>query len=129
MVGADLLVILSDVAGLYTATRVSDPAAAPVALVEEIDDQIQAYAGKASGPLGKGGMASKLHAARKANEAGIACLVADGRHSGILPQVFDAERERRHAIPGRQRPPHPPQALDRSHAQARRQRERRPGRV
>jgi glutamate 5-kinase len=89
LVSADLLVILSDVAGLYTADPRLDASAALVPLVDEIAREIQAYAGKASGPLGKGGMASKLHAARKANDAGIACLIADGRHSGVLPQVFD----------------------------------------
>lgn len=92
LVGADLLVILSDVAGLYTADPRVDPSATSVGLVEGINDQVLAYAGKASGPLGKGGMASKLQAARKANDAGIACLVADGRTPGVLPQVFDSDR-------------------------------------
>ena len=92
LIGADLLVILSDVAGLFTADPRVEPQAELVPLVEEIANGIQAYAGKASGPLGKGGMASKLQAARKANEAGIACLIADGRHSGVLPKVFDAEQ-------------------------------------
>src|SRR5262245_25893581 len=92
LVDADLLVILSDVAGLYTADPRVDPAAAPVPLVEQISDDIQSYAGRVSGRVGKGGMASKLQAARKANEAGITCLIADGRHDGVLPQVFDVER-------------------------------------
>jgi glutamate 5-kinase len=92
LVDADLLVILSDVAGLYTTDPRVDPAAALVPLVEQISDDIQSYAGQVSGPLGKGGMASKLQAARKANEAGITCLIADGRHDGVLPQVFDVER-------------------------------------
>ena len=89
LVGADLLVILSDVAGLFTADPRLDPAAELVPLVEEIARDVQAYAGARSGPLGKGGMASKLQAARKANEAGIACVVADGRRAGVLAQVFD----------------------------------------
>ncbi len=91
LVSADLLVILSDVAGLYTADPRVDPNAALVPLVREIAGDVQSYAGKASGPLGKGGMASKLQAARKASEAGIACLIADGRHAGVLPRVFDAD--------------------------------------
>src|SRR5262245_45314857 len=89
LVSADLLIILSDVAGLYTADPRTDANAQVVPLVEEIAQAIQAYAGSASGPLGKGGMASKLQAARKANEAGIACLIADGRHDGVLPRAFD----------------------------------------
>jgi glutamate 5-kinase len=89
LVSADLLIILSDVAGLYTADPRADASAAIVPLVAEIAHEVQAYAGSASGPLGKGGMASKLQAARKANDAGIACVIADGRHAGVLPRVFD----------------------------------------
>jgi glutamate 5-kinase len=92
LVGADLLVMLSDVAGLFECDPRLAADAAPVPLVEEITPEIRAYAGTGSGPLGKGGMASKLQAARKANEAGIACAIADGRHAGILPQVFDPAR-------------------------------------
>jgi glutamate 5-kinase len=92
LVDADLLVILSDVAGLFSADPRQDPNAALVPLVEQIGDDVLGYAGRASGPLGKGGMASKLQAARKANDAGIACLIADGRHDGVLPQVFDPAR-------------------------------------
>jgi glutamate 5-kinase len=92
LVDADLLVILSDVGGLYARDPRVDPDAAPIGLVEEITPAIRAYAGPASGPLGKGGMASKLQAARKVNDAGIACVIADGRQPGVLPQVFDATR-------------------------------------
>jgi glutamate 5-kinase len=90
LISADLLVILSDVGGLYTSDPRQDQSATLVPLVEDIAPETQAYAGSASGPLGKGGMASKLQAARKVNEAGIACLIADGRHVGVLPRVFDA---------------------------------------
>ena len=92
LISADLLVILSDVGGLYTSDPRVDQNATLVPLVEEIAAETQAYAGAASGPLGKGGMASKLQAARTANGAGIACLIADGRHAGVLPQLFDADR-------------------------------------
>jgi glutamate 5-kinase len=92
LVSADLLVILSDVAGLYTADPRVYPSAALVPLVEEIAAATRTYAGASSGPLGKGGMAGKLQAAHKANEAGIACLIADGRHAGVLPRVFDASQ-------------------------------------
>lgn len=88
LIGADLLVILSDVAGLHTADPRRDPAARLVPVVESVRGEIEALAGS-SGPLGKGGMASKLHAARKASEAGIACVIADGLRPGVLPRVFD----------------------------------------
>lgn len=92
LASADLLVILSDVDGLYTADPRLDPTARLVPLVEEIGPAVETYAGSDPGPLGKGSMASKLRAARKANDAGIACVVADGRRADVLPQVFDPER-------------------------------------
>lgn len=89
LIEADLLVILSDVAGLHTADPRSDPNARLVAVVESVRRDVEALAGS-SGPLGKGGMASKLQAARKASEAGIPCVIADGLRPGVLPRVFDA---------------------------------------
>jgi glutamate 5-kinase len=91
LASADLLIILSDVGGLYTADPRLDPGAELVPLVEAIAPEVQAYAGSDPGPLGKGSMASKLRAARKANDAGIACLVADGRRADVLPQLFAAD--------------------------------------
>jgi glutamate 5-kinase len=89
LIGADLLVILSDVAGLHTADPRSDPGARLVPVVEAVSRDVERLAGS-SGPLGKGGMASKLQAARKASEAGIACVIADGLRAGVLPRIFDA---------------------------------------
>ena len=92
LASADLLVILSDVDGLYTADPRVGPSAQLVPLVQQIAAEIEAYAGSDPGPLGKGSMASKLRAARKANEAGIPCLVADGRRAEVLGQIFDLDR-------------------------------------
>lgn len=89
LIGADLLVILSDVAGLYDADPRGNPDARLLPVVEEIRADVEALAGR-SGPLGTGGMASKVQAARKANDAGIACIIADGLRAGVLPRVFDA---------------------------------------
>ncbi|MEO8604875.1 MAG: glutamate 5-kinase [bacterium] len=89
LIGADLLVILSDVPGLYTADPRTCADAALLSVVREINREIESYAG-GSGRFGTGGMASKLQAARKANEAGIACVVADGRTPDVLSRVFDA---------------------------------------
>ncbi len=89
LISADLLVILSDVPGLYTADPRSVVDAALVPVVTAVGRDVEAYAGGA-GNLGTGGMASKLQAARKANEAGIACIIADGRNPDVLPRVFDA---------------------------------------
>jgi glutamate 5-kinase len=88
LISADLLVILSDVAGLYDADPRGNPDARLLPVVEEIRPEVEALAGR-SGPLGTGGMASKVQAARKANDAGIACIIADGLRAGVLPRVFD----------------------------------------
>ncbi|MDX2167328.1 MAG: glutamate 5-kinase [Deltaproteobacteria bacterium] len=92
LVSADLLVILSDVPGLYTADPRSYTDAALVPVVSSIGRDVEAYAGAGAGRLGTGGMASKLHAARKANEAGIAVVIADGRNPDVLPRVFDPDQ-------------------------------------
>ncbi len=89
LVEADLLVLLSDVAGLYT----KDPRAhADAQLVDLVDDPARAavlYMMDGCGPFGTGGMASKVAAAKKAAAAGIPTIIADGLHAGVLPVVFD----------------------------------------
>ena len=78
MVGADLLMLLSDVDGLYTADPARDPEARRIAVVEELTEEIEACAGGAS-THGSGGMRTKLAAARIARAAGCATLIASGR--------------------------------------------------
>ena len=89
LVEADLLVILSDVDGLYTADPRQQPDAQPVAVVEASDPQAERYAAASSGRLGTGGMATKLEAARKAAAAGISTIIADGRGDDALGRVLD----------------------------------------
>lgn len=88
LVGADLLVILSDVGGLHTANPATDPDARRIAVLERIDATTldRASGGNA---LGTGGMRSKLLAAKKAAAAGIAAVIADGRTPGTLADVLD----------------------------------------
>ncbi len=86
MVGADLLVLLSDVDGLYTADPRRDATARHVADVGEITAEIEAMAG---GPnsvqgVGSGGMTTKLEAARIAAAAGCATVITMGRRSAPL---------------------------------------------
>ena len=89
LVEADLLVILSDVDGLYTADPRQQPDAQPVPVVEASDPQAERYAAASSGRLGTGGMATKLEAARKAAAAGISTIIADGRSDDALGRVLD----------------------------------------
>jgi len=92
LVGADLLVILSDVAGLFTANPAHDAGATLIPLVEKMTARVHAFAQDKGSRVGTGGMASKLRAADKANSAGIPCIIADGLGSGVLPRVFDPEQ-------------------------------------
>jgi glutamate 5-kinase len=75
---ADTLILLSDVDGLYTADPARDPDASHLAHVAEITPEIEAMAGDSSSGLGRGGMASKLIAARIATQAGARVVVAKG---------------------------------------------------
>ena len=88
LIEADLLVILTDVAGLYTGDpRVErDATLVPVAAV---DDPVLDRAGPSRTNVGTGGMASKIIAARNAAAAGIPTVIADGTHKGVLAGIFD----------------------------------------
>jgi glutamate 5-kinase len=78
MAGADVCVLLSDVDGLYTANPALDAEAVHLPVVEEITDAIVAMAGNGLSNLSKGGMATKVMAARTATEAGCALAIARG---------------------------------------------------
>lgn len=92
LVEADLLVILSDVAGLYNKDPRVHADARLVPLVEKLDHKVFAQAGGA-GTLGRGGMLSKLQAAQKAAVSGIPTIVADGQQKDTLTAVFDLTKE------------------------------------
>jgi len=80
MMQCDVLILLSDVDGLYTANPVHDRGARHVPHVETITDEIERYAGDASGAgVGSGGMRTKLAAARIAQGFGCATIIASGR--------------------------------------------------
>ncbi len=77
-VGADTLVLLSDVDGLYTGNPSTDPHATRFEVVEEITPEIEAMAGDAGSGLSRGGMKTKLMAARTATQAGCAMAITHG---------------------------------------------------
>ncbi|MGA9755208.1 MAG: glutamate 5-kinase [Desulfobaccales bacterium] len=91
LVGADLLVILTDIDGLYDKDPREHPDARLVALVPTIDAKVEKAAGKRPGALGRGGMVTKLQAAKKAGAAGIPTLIANGLTPGILEKIFGGE--------------------------------------
>jgi glutamate 5-kinase len=94
MIGADLLVLLSDIDGLYTADPRRDASAQHHPVVSSHTPEIEAMAGgaNASAGVGTGGMATKLEAVRIAGHAGCATLITLGRRPSPLKAVEDGER-------------------------------------
>jgi glutamate 5-kinase len=85
MTTADMLVLLSDIDGLYTADPRKDPAAQHIAVVREIGPEIEAMAGEAPPGYSSGGMVTKLAAARIAMNAGCRMLIAKGKPADSMP--------------------------------------------
>ena len=83
LVDADLLLILTDIDGLYTADPRVDPTASLVPVVERVDHDIEAMAGRHQQPWARGGMPTKLEAARLVTTSGIPMIMAHGRQDGI----------------------------------------------
>ena len=90
-VNADLLVLLSDIDGLYTCDPRSNPDAVLIHNVEEITPEILASAGGKGSSLGTGGMATKLNAAKIATENGIDMIIANGENPAILYDILDGK--------------------------------------
>src|SRR6201996_4587282 len=92
MMGADRLVLLSDVDGLYTADPTRDPAARHIPEVTAITPQIEAMAGKSISGVGRGGMTSKLIAAKIAMGAGCDVILAKGEAAHPLAALTGGAR-------------------------------------
>lgn len=88
---ASLLVLLSDIDGLYTADPHQDPTARLIERVEEITPEIEALAGGSGSALGTGGMTTKLSAARRATAAGADMIIANGRNPELLYRIAAGE--------------------------------------
>ncbi len=88
MMGADKLVILSSIEGLYTSM---DGKGELIREVREIDDRIRSYAGSSDSERSVGGMISKLETAREMMEAGIPTVIANGRHPDVLLKLADRQ--------------------------------------
>lgn len=99
LVDADLLLILTDIGGLYTADPARDPDATLIREVERIDDAILAAASGSSGVRGTGGMATKVQAARIATAHGAHVLLVDGRARDIVRRAVSGEATGTHFLP------------------------------
>lgn len=87
LVDADLLMLLSDVAGLYTTDPRVNPKAELVKTVKRIDADIEHMAGGAGSARGTGGMATKIQAARLATSSAVAVVIADGSLPGVITEL------------------------------------------
>ena len=90
-VKADLLVLLSDIEGLYTADPRKDPNATLISVVEEVTPEVEALAGGAGSSLGTGGMATKLRAAKMVTAAGCDMIIANGEKPTYLYDIVDGK--------------------------------------
>ena len=91
LVQADMLVLLSDIDGLYTADPRSNPDATLIPVVDTITEDILALAGGAGSSLGSGGMATKLKAAGLAMDAGIDMVITNGENPEILYALLEGK--------------------------------------
>ena len=91
IVDADLVIILSDVDGLYTANPTNDPDAKLVSVVEDITPEILASAGGAGSSVGTGGMYTKIQAAKIATTSGINLVIASGSEKYAMQQIVDGK--------------------------------------
>ncbi len=91
IIDADLVIILSDVEGLYTANPQTHPEAELVSTVLEITPEIEASAGGVGSSRGTGGMATKLQAAKAATSSGIQLVIASGTEKNAISRILQGE--------------------------------------
>ncbi len=92
IVGAEVLIILSDIDGLYSEDPHKNQNAEMISVVSQIDDSIEHLAGGAGSNLGSGGMATKITAAKIATTAGVDMVIMNGRNPEDLYRLFDGEQ-------------------------------------
>lgn len=91
LVGADLLILLSDIEALYDADPRTHPTARPIPYVERVDAQVLQMAGDSPNQVGTGGMRSKLLAAQKAQAAGVPTLLLPGTRPQSIAEALRGE--------------------------------------
>ena len=92
LVEADLLILLSDIDGLFTDDPRQNPNAKLVTYVDHIDERLENMAKESTGSdVGTGGMATKLIAAKIATLSGADMIIANGKDVGVLHQIIEGE--------------------------------------
>jgi len=91
LIDADLLLIMTDIEGLYTADPNHDPNAKLIPLVEKIDARIEGLVSGSASGLGTGGMVTKIEAAKLATTCGVTVVIANGRQPDVLVRLAAGE--------------------------------------
>jgi glutamate 5-kinase len=91
LIDADLLLILTDTGGLYTADPHRNPDARLIPQVDHIDADIEKLASDTAGSTGTGGMVTKIEAAKLATASGVTVVIANGREPDVIPRVAAGE--------------------------------------
>ncbi len=89
----DLLLMLTDLDGVYNCDPKAVGGASLISLIDEVDDKVTAFVCATKSAVGTGGMLSKLEAARKAAAYGIPTVIANGRRPGVMGRVLAGENE------------------------------------
>ena len=88
LIEADALIILTDQSGLYTADPRHDPQATLISLAQAGDEKLEAMAGGAGSHIGRGGMITKVLAAKRASRSGAHTVIASGHEPDVLPRLM-----------------------------------------
>jgi glutamate 5-kinase len=91
LMNADLLIILSDIDGLYTGNPKEDPDAKRISYVDKITDEMMGFSKGAGSKLGTGGMATKITAMKMVTERGINGVIAEGSCPQVIEQILDQD--------------------------------------
>jgi len=99
LIDADLLLILSDIDGLYTANPRTDPDATLIPVVERVTPEVEALAGGVGSNVGTGGMITKIEAAKVATSSGVRVVIASGHAPDVIERVAAGEGIGTHFLP------------------------------
>lgn len=92
LVEADLLILLSDIDGLYDADPTKDQSAQLINDIQKVDGQVRAMATGSSSSVGTGGMVTKIEAARIATDNGIDMVIANSETEDVLKKILEGQR-------------------------------------
>jgi glutamate 5-kinase len=99
LMDADFLINLTDIDGLYNKDPRIHPDAQLIPRVENFKKEIETYAGDIPGALGRGGMLSKIKAAKKLTSAGVPMIITQGQKDGVLLKLFAGEHHGTYFVP------------------------------